>query len=56
MKVKDVMNKNFIKISPNDIGGEVVQILYKVEKKLRSCYRGRKISWVDYCLRFTYGL
>ncbi|ENN96007.1 signal transduction protein [Methanocaldococcus villosus KIN24-T80] len=28
MKVKDVMSKNFIKVSPNDVVGDVISLLY----------------------------
>ncbi len=47
MKVKDVMNKNFIKISPNDIGGEVVQILYKERKNYAPVIEeGKLVGWI----------
>ena len=47
MKVKDVMNKNFIKISPNDIGGKVVQILYKERKNYAPVIEeGKLVGWI----------
>jgi predicted transcriptional regulator len=47
MKVKEVMNRNFIKISPNDIGGEVVQILYKEKKNYAPVVEdGKLVGWV----------
>jgi len=47
MKVKEVMNRNFIKISPNDIGGEAVQILYKEKKNYAPVVEdGKLVGWV----------
>ncbi|ADC70107.1 putative signal transduction protein with CBS domains [Methanocaldococcus sp. FS406-22] len=47
MKVKEVMNRNFIKISPNDIGGEVVQILYKEKKNYAPVVEdGKLVGWI----------
>ena len=41
------MNRNFIKISPNDIGGEVVQILYKEKKNYAPVVEdGKLVGWV----------
>ncbi|AAB98725.1 conserved hypothetical protein [Methanocaldococcus jannaschii DSM 2661] len=47
MKVKEVMNKDFIKISPNDIGGEVVQTLYKEKKNYAPVIEdGKLVGWI----------
>ena len=47
MKVKEVMNRNFIKISPNDIGGEAVQILYKEKKNYAPVVEdGKLVGWI----------
>ena len=47
MKVKEVMNKDFIKLSPNDIGGEVVQTLYKKRKNYAPVVEdGKLVGWI----------
>ncbi|AIJ06013.1 CBS domain containing protein [Methanocaldococcus bathoardescens] len=47
MKVKEIMNKDFIKISPNDIGGEVVQFLYKERKNHAPVVEdGKLVGWI----------
>ncbi|WP_456417002.1 CBS domain-containing protein [Methanocaldococcus sp.] len=47
MKIKDVMNKNPIVVSPNDIGGEVVQLLYKEGKYYAPVVEdGKLVGWI----------
>ncbi len=47
MKVKDVMNKNFIKVSPFDIGGEVVNCLYRERKNYAPVVEdGKLVGWI----------
>ena len=48
MKVKDIMNKDFTKISPNDLGGEVVNFLYRERKHYAPVVdnRGKLIGWI----------
>ncbi|WP_456472985.1 CBS domain-containing protein [Methanocaldococcus sp.] len=47
MKIKDVMNKNPIVVSPNDIGGEVVQLLYKEGKYYAPVVEdGELVGWI----------
>ncbi|NPA63164.1 MAG: CBS domain-containing protein [Methanococci archaeon] len=47
MKIKEVMNKNFINVSPNDIGGEVVQLLYEKHKNYAPVIEdGKLIGWI----------
>ena len=48
MKVKDVMNTNFAKISPDDIGGEVVNFLYREKKYYAPVVdkHGKLIGWI----------
>ena len=47
-KIKDVMNKEFIKLSPEMVGGEAVQILYKNRKNYAPVVEDGKLEgWVD---------
>nr|WP_172632599.1 CBS domain-containing protein [Methanotorris igneus] len=47
MKIKEVMNKEFIELSPNDIGGEVVQMLYKKRKNYAPVVEdGKLVGWI----------
>ncbi|EHP83204.1 CBS domain-containing protein [Methanotorris formicicus] len=47
MKVKEIMNKDFIEFSPNDIGGEVVQTLYKKRKNYAPVLEdGKLVGWL----------
>ncbi|XRO75038.1 CBS domain-containing protein [Methanocaldococcus sp. 28A] len=47
MKVKEIMNRDFIKISPNDIGGDVVQLLYKERKYYAPVVEeGKLVGWI----------
>ncbi len=47
-KIKDVMNKEFIKFSPDMVGGEAVQILYKNKKNYAPVIEDGKLEgWVD---------
>ncbi len=42
------MNKKFIEFSPDDIGGEAVQILYKNKKNYASVVENGKLEgWID---------
>ncbi len=48
VKVKNVMSKNFIVLHPEDIGGEVVQKLYKNKKTYAPVVEDGKLEgWVD---------
>ena len=47
-KIKDVMNKEFIKLSPEMVGGEAVQILYKNRKNYAPVVEDGKLEgWID---------
>ena len=47
MKVKEIMNKDFTKISPNDIGGEVVHFLYSERKHYAPVVEdGKLVGWI----------
>ncbi|WP_421077495.1 CBS domain-containing protein [Methanothermococcus sp. Ax23] len=47
-KIKDVMNKEFIKLSPEVVGGEAVQILYKNKKAYAPVVEDGKLEgWVN---------
>ena len=47
-KIKDVMNKEFIKLSPEVVGGEAVQILYKNKKAYAPVVEDGKLEgWID---------
>ncbi|WP_423793030.1 CBS domain-containing protein [Methanocaldococcus indicus] len=47
IKVKDVMNKDFIVFSPNDIGGEVVNYLYRERKSYAPVVEDNKlVGWI----------
>ncbi|AEH06027.1 CBS domain-containing protein [Methanothermococcus okinawensis] len=48
LKVKDVINKEFIKLSPEMIGGDAVQILYKNKKAYAPVVEDGKLEgWVN---------
>lgn len=47
MIVKEVMNENFLNVSPSDIVGEVVQSLYKNKKSYAPVIEdGELVGWV----------
>ncbi|ACV24875.1 CBS domain-containing protein [Methanocaldococcus fervens] len=47
MKVKEIMNRDFVKVSPNDIGGEVIQYLYRERKSYAPVVEDGKLAgWI----------
>ncbi|ABR55892.1 CBS domain-containing protein [Methanococcus aeolicus] len=48
IKIKDVMNNKFIKLAPELVGGEAVQILYKNRKAYAPVVEDEKLEgWVN---------
>ena len=48
IKIKDVMNGKFIKLAPELVGGEAVQILYKNKKAYAPVVEDKKLEgWVN---------
>ncbi|HIP16817.1 MAG TPA: CBS domain-containing protein [Methanothermococcus okinawensis] len=46
-KIKDIMNKNFLKMSPEMIGGEAVETLYKNKKAYAPVVEDGKLEgWI----------
>ncbi|WP_026182959.1 MULTISPECIES: CBS domain-containing protein [Methanothermococcus] len=47
MKIKEVVNSEFISLSLNDIGGEIVQVLYKKRKNYAPVLEdGKLVGWI----------
>lgn len=47
MKIKEVVNSEFISLSLNDIGGEIVQTLYKKRKNYAPVLEdGKLVGWI----------